>query len=124
MAKSKATPLTASEFASEVLNRLDGAGYSRSDVKRIMDAIAEEAQDCIANGYSVPLLSLVKIEPVVKKGRKKGTVVRNPFDGTTKTLRSDESDSVKVKAKPLGKLKNALPSPKSKAGKELIDALS
>lgn len=122
----KAEALTQAQFNDEVLGRLekDGQEISKSQYSRVLAAICDEAADCLANGYSISIGGLVKLEPRAKAGRKKGTVVRNPFDGSEKKLRADEPDKITIKARPLAKAKAQLPTPNSKAGKELVKALS
>lgn len=114
-------PLTQAAFIDEVVARVDG--ISKSDVKRVIGAVVEELGDCISNGYKVNLGGIAIFEPRAKKGRKKGTKVRNPFDGTTKTLRADEPDKVTVKVRVGAALKNALPGPKTKDGQALVKQL-
>jgi nucleoid DNA-binding protein len=121
MAKKGALPLSEAGFVEEVTNR---AGLSRAVVKQVVKALKEEAADCLSNGYKVQLSGLVTLEPQAKAGRKKGTVVRNPFDGTEKKLKSDESDKFKVKAKASPSIAKTFPSVKSKQGQELLKQLA
>lgn len=124
MAKIKgAQPLSESELVDEVVDRLED--FSKAQVKNVVKALKEEIADCLANGYKVSLSGLLTLTPTAKPGRKKGTKVRNPFDGTEKTLRTDEPDKFKVKAKVSSSIVNKqFPSVKSKAGQELLAQLS
>lgn len=122
MAKQGATPLSESEFVDEVLKRLDG--MSKADVRKVLSAIKAEVVDCVSSGYRVTLSGLVSFTPRSKPGRAKGTVVRNPFDGSEKKLRSDEPDKFVVKAKASSSIASAFPSVKSKDGQELIKRLA
>lgn len=117
-----AKPLTHAEFIDEVVKRLDGEA-SKAEVKRLVTAVAEELGDCLANGYKVSIAGIGIFEPRAKKGRKKGTKVRNPFDQTVKTIKKDEPDKVTIKARPAGALKKALPDPAKADGIALAKQL-
>lgn len=114
--------LSFAEFKHEVYNRIGGE-VSKADIAKILAATAEELGDCLANGYKVNMSGIANFTPRVKAGRKKGTVVRNPFDGTTKTLRADEPDKVSIGVRCPAPLKNAMPSPKTAAGQALVKQL-
>lgn len=119
-----ADALTIADVKQEMIdNRLDGV--SRKVVNDVVKALVEEVHDCLANGYKVTIPGLGTYEPVLKAGRKKGTVVRNPFNGTEKTLRSDEPDKFVVKVKKPQGIANRVgfPSLKSKNGQELAKRL-
>lgn len=117
-----ATPLTEAQFIEEVTTRLDGE-VTKAQVRAVVKAIKDEAIDCLANGYKVTLSGLLTLTPTAKPGRKKGTVVRNPFDGSTKTLRADEQDKFKVKAKVSGSVVTAFPGVRSANGQALVKQL-
>ena len=120
-----ATPLSESDLIEEIVNnRLGSADVSKAQVKHIIKALKEEIADCLQSGYKVTLSGLLTIVPSSKPGRKKGTVVRNPFDGTTKTLRSDEPDKFKVKARVSASVVNGFPSAKSADGQALLKQLT
>lgn len=115
--------LTYSEFKGEVAKRL-GDSVPASQVNKVLAAFTEEVADCLVNGYKVSIPGLFSIEPLVKAGRKKGTVVRNPFDQTEKTLRADEPDKFAVKIKKSSALIKKFPTLKTAAGRELHASLS
>ena len=117
-----ATKLTYSEFKAEVAKRLPGV--DAKTINKVLGAFTEEVTDCVVNGYAVQVPGLFSIEPVVKAGRKKGTVVRNPFDGTEKTLRGDEPDKFVVKLKKSSSLARKFPTLRTTAGKELHGKLT
>lgn len=119
-----ATPLTEGELIEEVVGRLDGAGLSKSQVRDVVKALKAEIADCLQNGYKVSLTGLLTITPRSKPGRKKGTKVRNPFDGTEKTLRADEPDKFVIKAKVSSSVAAGFPSVKSQAGAALVKQLA
>lgn len=111
------------EFINEVIEHVaESRDLSRAEVKAVLDSLVEVTQSNLRDGYAVPLLGLVKLTPTFKAGRKKGTEVRNPFDGTTKKLTKNEPDTVKVKARPMAKAK-VEKDMKPAALKNLIDAI-
>ena len=120
-AKKGPLPLSESDFIEEVATR---SGQPRSTVRDVVKALKVEAIDCLANGYKVSLSGLLTLEPQAKPGRKKGTVVRNPFDGSERTLRSDEPDKFKVKAKASSAIVKSFPGVKSKDGQALLAQLA
>ena len=122
MADKGAIPVTESELVGLVAERV-GNGFSQKDVREIVRALKEEITECVQMGCKVTLSGLLVITPVAKPGRKKGTVVRNPFDGSTKTLRADEPDKFNVKARVSAGVKQGFPSPRTQAGKELVSQL-
>jgi nucleoid DNA-binding protein len=119
-----AKPLTATEFIADVAAELDGE-YSKADIKKVLGAVAVTLQDCLAEGYKVNLTGVGRFEPRAKAGRKKGDLIRNPFDpeAPPKKVTTDEPTKVVVKAFPAAALKNSLPGPRTKKGKELAATL-
>jgi nucleoid DNA-binding protein len=121
-----ATPLSEGDLITEIHSRLtkDGADVSVADVRKFVKAFKEEVVDCLSNGYKVSLSGLLTITPTAKPGRKKGTKVRNPFDGTTKTLRADEPDKFRIKAKvSTAIVNNHFPKATTAAGQALVKQL-
>jgi nucleoid DNA-binding protein len=103
-----AQPLTATEFIDGIAEQLDGE-YSKSDVKKVLVAVAAELQDSLANGYKVNITGIGRFEPRAKAGPKKVT--------------ADEPTKVVVKAFPAAALKNGMPGAKTKKGQDLAAAL-
>lgn len=121
--KSGATALSEAELIHELGKRLPG--IPAATIKAVVKGFKEEVTECLSQGYKITLSGLLTITPGSKPGRKKGTVVRNPFDGTSKTLRADEPDKffVKAKASTLTILKS-FPTVKSAKGQELLKSLA
>lgn len=119
-----AIPLTEAELINEIHTRV-GDAFTHSQVSTVVKAAKAEIIDCLANGYKVNLSGLLILTPTAKAGRKKGTKVRNPFDGTIKTLRADEPDKFKIKARvsPSVVTKN-FPTTRTQKGQDLIKALT
>jgi nucleoid DNA-binding protein len=119
-----AQALTATDFIDGIATQLDGE-YTKSDVKKVLVAVAAELQDCLANGYKVNITGIGRFEPRAKAGRKKGDLIRNPFDpdAPPKKVLADEPTKVVVKAFPAAALKNGMPGAKTKAGQDLASAL-
>jgi nucleoid DNA-binding protein len=116
-------PLTESELIGETATRV-GNGFSKKDVADVVKALKAEIIECIQLGHKVSLGGLVIFTPVAKAGRKKGAVVRNPFDGTSKTLRADEPDKFAVKARVSPAIKAGFPTSRTKEGKALLAQLT
>lgn len=116
---------TLGDFKAGVVDKVAASGreLSKADINGVIDAIVAQAQEDLSTGYEVPLFGLVKIVPTAKKGRKKGTEVRNPFDGSTRKLAATEPDSIRLKAKPMAAAKSALPEPGSGPAKSLVKTL-
>ena len=112
-----AQALTATEFIEGIANQLDGE-YSKADIKKLLVAVADELQDSLANGYKVNIAGIGRFEPRAKAGRKKGDLIRNPFDpdAPPKQVTADEPTKVVVKAFPAAALKNGMPSPARRPG--------
>ena len=119
-----AKPLTATEFIDDVATQLDGA-YSKADIKKVIGAVADTLQNSLADGYKVNLAGVGRFEPRAKAGRKKGDLIRNPFDpdAPPKEVTADEPTKVVVKAFPAAALKNGMPNPTSAKGQELAKQL-
>ena len=119
-----AQPLTATEFIDGIAEQLDGE-YSKSDVKKVLVAVAAELQDCLSNGYKVNISGIGRFEPRAKAGRKKGDLIRNPFDpdAPPKKVTADEPTKVVVKAFPAAALKNGMPGAKTKKVQDLAATL-
>lgn len=116
-----AIPLTEAELVEETLKRLPG--FTKNQVRQVVSALKEEIVDCVIQGYKVGLSGVVSFEPYVKAGRKKGSVVRNPFDGTTRTLRADEPDKFMLKVKRSSAVTKKFPTLRTAAGRTLHDQL-
>ena len=103
---------TQGEFKNGILEKIEAErpGLSKADVNAVLAAVVAQAQEDLAGGFEVPLLGLVALKPVAKKGRKKGTEVRNPFDGSVKTLKKDEPDSIRIKGFARAAAKSSVPS--------------
>ena len=119
-----AKPLTATEFIDDVATQLDGA-YSKADIKKVIGAVADTLQNCLADGYKVNLAGVGRFEPRAKAGRKKGDLIRNSFDpdAPPKEVMADEPTKVVVKAFPAAALKNGMPNPESAKGQDLAKQL-
>ena len=119
-----AQALTATEFIDGIANQLDGE-YSKADIKKVLGAAAGELQDRLASGYKVNIAGIGRFEPRAKAGRKKGDLIRNPFDpdAPPKQVTADEPTKVVVKAFPAAALKNGMPNPTSAKGQDLARKL-
>lgn len=119
-----AEPLTHGEFLNELSEHPALEHLSKSDIKLVLAEAAAELGDCLANGYKVNIPGFGNYKPVAKKGRKKGTLVRNPFDGSERKLLATEPDKIGVKIGANAKLKAHLPEPGTTNAKSLVKKLT
>jgi DNA-binding protein HU-beta len=97
--------LTQTQLTSAVAERAD---ITKSDAKRILDALEEVILEEISNAQKVKIGGLVQLTVRLKPASKarKG---RNPATGEEITIAAKPA-SVDIKARPLAKAKAALPS--------------
>jgi DNA-binding protein HU-beta len=97
--------LTQTQLTSAVAERAD---TTKSDAKRILDALEEVILEEISNAQKVKIGGLVQLTVRLKPASKarKG---RNPATGEEITIAAKPA-SVDIKARPLAKAKAALPS--------------
>lgn len=98
-------PLTQSQLTSAVADR---AEISKSEAKRVLDALETVVLEEISNAQKVKIGTLVQLTVRVKPATKarKG---RNPATGEEITIAAKPA-SVDLRARPLAKAKTALPS--------------
>jgi nucleoid DNA-binding protein len=98
-------PLTQTQLADAVAER---AGLSRTEAKNALTALEEVVLDQISNAEKVKIGGIVQLQVRVRPATK-ARPGRNPATGEEITI-SAKPASVAVKARPLAKTKNALPS--------------
>ena len=98
-------PLTQSQLVGEVADR---AGLPKSEAKAVLDALEEVVLDQLADAEKVKIGGIVQLAVRVRPATKarKG---RNPATGEEITIKAKPA-SVDVRARPLAKAKEALPS--------------
>ena len=98
-------PLTQPQLATAIADR---AEISRSEAKRVLEALEEVVMEELANAQKVRVGGLVQLTVRVKPAQKarKG---RNPATGEEITIAAKPA-SVDLRARPLAKAKAALPS--------------
>jgi DNA-binding protein HU-beta len=98
-------PLTQSQLIGEIADR---AGVSKGETKAVLDALEDVVLEQVAAAEKVRIGGLVQLNVRVRDATKarKG---RNPATGEEITI-GPKPASVTVKARPLAKAKNALPS--------------
>lgn len=97
--------LTQSQLATEIAERSD---MSKSDVKRVLDTLEEVALEELGNAEKVKIGGIVQLTVRIKEATK-ARPGRNPATGEEITI-SAKPASVTVRARPLAKAKQALPS--------------
>ena len=97
--------LTQTQLADAVAER---AGLSRSEAKKVLTALEEVVLDEVSNAEKVKIGGIVQLNVRVKPATKERQG-RNPATGEEITI-GPKPASVTVRARPLAKVKNALPS--------------
>jgi DNA-binding protein HU-beta len=97
--------LTQSQLVGEIAER---AGLSKTETKAVLEALEEIVLEEVGKAEKVRIGGLVQLNVRVREatGERKG---RNPATGEEITI-APKPASVTVKARPLAKAKNALPS--------------
>jgi DNA-binding protein HU-beta len=97
--------LTQSQLVGEIAER---TGLSKADTKAVIEALEEVVLEEVGKAEKVRIGGLVQLNVRVREatGERKG---RNPATGEEITI-APKPASVTVKARPLAKAKNALPS--------------
>lgn len=98
-------PLTQAQLVTAVADRAD---MSKAEAKRALEALDEIVLEQLGNAEKVRIGGIVQLTVRVKPATKKRTG-RNPATGEEITIAAKPA-SVDVRARPLAKAKNALPS--------------
>jgi DNA-binding protein HU-beta len=98
-------PLTQTQLVNEIADR---AELSKTEAKRALAALDEVVLEQIKNAQKVRIGGLVQLTPRVKPAQKK-RMGRNPATGETIEIAAKPA-SVDLRARPLAKAKEALPS--------------
>jgi DNA-binding protein HU-beta len=98
-------PLTQAQLVTAVADRAD---ISKAEAKRVLEALDEIVLEQLGNAEKVRIGGIVQLTVRVKPATKKRTG-RNPATGEEITIAAKPA-SVDVRARPLAKAKNALPS--------------
>lgn len=89
--------LSGTEMVAEISDR---TGIPKADVKHVLSELTDVIQEEIGNAHRVKIGQIVQLEPKVRKGIKKGTMVMNPAEGK-KVRHKGKPPSVKVTARVL-----------------------
>lgn len=97
-------------------------GLSKAEVKRVVEQYGELKLSALKDGLAVGLCGLVRLRPkyMAAKPKRKGI---NPFTQEEQMFAAKPA-SLSAKASVAKRVKDAMPSPTSKAGKAIADALS
>jgi DNA-binding protein HU-beta len=98
-------PLTQAQLVTAVADRAD---MSKAEAKRALEALDEIVLEQLGNAEKVRIGGIVQLTVRVKPATKK-RAGRNPATGEEITIAAKPA-SVDVRARPLAKAKNALPS--------------
>jgi len=97
-------------------------GISRADVRAIVNTFFEHVEAELSRGNEVTLTPYVAFRFRYSAPIKKGTMVRNPFDGSVNPS-AGRSAKLVVRARALKRVRDAAPGPSTKAGKPLVAGL-
>jgi DNA-binding protein HU-beta len=97
-------PLTQTQLVTTLVEKTE---LSKNDVKNVLTALEETILSEIGNAEKLKFAGLVQLE-VKLKDATKAREGRNPATGEAMTI-SAKPASVQLKARPLAKAKNALP---------------
>jgi len=113
-----ARSITMNEIAKEIEAK---TGIKPNLSKNVINAMVEVAQEQIAQGRPFQIPKFIKLSHGYRPLLPKGRLVRNPQTGETEKASESRPASITVKATALSGLKQAAPSPTSKAGKPIAD---
>jgi nucleoid DNA-binding protein len=105
MNRRSAVPLTQTQLVNEIADR---AELSKGEVKRVLLALDEVVLEQIGNAQKIRIGGLVQLTPRIKPAQKKRKG-RNPATGEEIEIGAKPA-SVDLRARPLAKAKQALPS--------------
>jgi len=89
--------MTAGELVAELADR---SGIPKTDVRHLLDELGDVAREQLSAAKKFKIGSLVQLEPKVRKGIKKGTMVMNPSAGK-KVKHPGKPPSVRITARVL-----------------------
>jgi nucleoid DNA-binding protein len=92
---------------------------SKSEVRLVLDVFFEIIQEELAEGNTVHITPYVKFKHRISPAIKKGTMVRNPFNGTSSPSPGRPA-KIGVTATVLSGLKKSAPSSTSPVGKSIL----
>jgi nucleoid DNA-binding protein len=110
---------TLAQIVGDVADELEAP---RADIKAVIDTFFETIAERLSEGEEVTLSGYISLKYGYRPGKKKGAIVRNPFDGTTRKLDAATPAKITIKARPLAKLKAAVPSATSREGRAIKSA--
>jgi len=86
----------------------------------VLRSVIANVQLELQDGNEVKIPGFVSFQYRVRPGKKKGTVVRNPFDGTERKLDAAQPAKILVRPRVSTAIRNAAPSPRTAAGKAIM----
>jgi nucleoid DNA-binding protein len=106
----------------EISKRIEGKiGVKPNLAKNVIHALQEVIEDEIAAGSPISIPGLVKFSHGYRPMLPKGREIRNPQTNEMTKATESRPASITVRATALKKVKQAAPSPTSKAGKPIAD---
>jgi nucleoid DNA-binding protein len=86
----------------------------------VLRSVIANVQYELQSGNEVRIPGFVSLQFRVRAGKKKGTVVRNPFDGTERKLDAAIPPKIIVRPRASTAIRNAAPSPRTAVGKAIM----
>jgi nucleoid DNA-binding protein len=97
----------------------DELEWPQQDVKIVINEFFNQIELALGDGEPIRLTGYLAINHGYRAGKKKGDLVRNPFNGTTRKLEAGTPGKITIRARPLKKLKDAAPVLNSKVGRSI-----
>jgi len=100
----------------------EDCGITKRLALDVLRSVIGNVQEELTAGNEVKIPGFVSFQYRVRAGKKKGTVVRNPFDGTERKLDAAVPPKIVVRPRVSTAIRNAAPSPRTAAGKAIMAA--
>lgn len=98
----------------------EDCGITKRLALEVLRSVIGNVQEELTAGNEVRIPGFVSFQYKVRAGKKKGTVVRNPFDGSERKLDAAIPPKIVVRPRVSTAIRNAAPSPRTAAGKAIM----
>jgi len=98
----------------------DDCGITKRLALDVLRSVISNVQEELKSGNEVKIPGFVSFQYRVRAGKKKGTVVRNPFDGSERKLDAAIPPKIIVRPRVSTAIRNAAPQPRTAAGKRIM----
>lgn len=111
-----------SELVQAICEELEG--FSRTEIRDVLDTIAELAKEEIAAGNDFEIPNVCRITYGYTTPRKKGEKYMNPITKEELTAEKARPAKIRLKATVASRVKGVMPKITSKAGKAVVERKS